>query len=108
MQRLVQPESSPAGQGVGGDNPPGPLRHAAAELDALGFELAYGGLDVVAHEIELIAAAIRRRGVRCDLCRGESEDEPAAAGVDRSQAQDVGEEGPVGVCVSGVEDGVNA
>src|SRR3954469_7069950 len=108
VQRLVQPESSPTGQVDGGDEPPALLRHTATELDAPGFELANGGLYVVAHEIQLIAAATRRRRVRGELGRGEREDEPAVSGVNRSQPEDVGEEGPVGGRGFGVEDRVNA
>ena len=46
--------------------------------------------------------------MRGQLRRGQREDEPAVAGVDRRQPQDVGEEGAVGGCVIGVEDRVNA
>src|SRR5215217_1459128 len=108
LQRLVEPESAAAGQFDGGDEPPALLRHAAAELDSLRFELAYGRLDVVAHQIELIAAAIRRGRVRGQLRRRQREDGPAVAGVDRRQSQDLREEGPVGGCVIGIEDRVNA
>src|SRR5947207_15859950 len=79
VQWLVEPESAAAGQFDGGDEPPALPRHAVTELDALRCELAYGRLDVVAHQVELIAAAIRRCRVRGQLRRGQREDEPAAA-----------------------------
>src|SRR4051812_38788703 len=62
VPRLVEPESPPAGQVDGGDEAPALLRPSATELAAPGFEPANGGLYVVAHQIELIAAATRRRG----------------------------------------------
>src|SRR3954451_14599877 len=89
VPRLVQAESSPAGQVDGRDEPPALLRHAATDLDAPRSEIPNGGLYVVAHQIELTAAATRRRGVRGQLRRGEREDEPAVTGVNRSQPQDV-------------------
>jgi hypothetical protein len=95
VQRLVQPESSPAGQVDGGDEPPALLCHAAAELDAPGFELA---------PVELIAARYPQTWGARPTLPGERVDEPAVTGVDRFQPQDVGEEGPVGGCINGVED----
>src|SRR5215212_1094380 len=85
VQRLVEPESAAAWQFDGSDEPPALPCHLAAELHALSLELAYGRFDVVAHEIELITAAVRRRRVRGELRRGQREDKPALASVDRRE-----------------------
>ena len=79
------------------------------ELDALGLEVGHGGLDVVAHQIELVATAVvGRRGVAGELGGRQREDQPAAAGVDRARAEDLVEEGARGLGVLREDDRVGA
>ena len=56
----------------------------AREARALGRQLPHRRVHVVAHEVELAAAA-RRVGVRGELGRREREDQPAPAGIDRGE-----------------------
>lgn len=51
------------------------------------FRRAIRGLQVVAHEVELVAGLVRR--VDCDLSWGQGEDEPAAPGIKGRQLQGI-------------------
>jgi len=71
--------------------PPAFVADRAAELDALALELGDRRVDVIAHEIELVMAGVVGR-VDGQLGGRESEDEPAVAGVDRRELEDVADE----------------
>jgi hypothetical protein len=68
------------------------LADLRGELDALRLKLGNRRADVVAHEIQLVMSTVIR-GVRGELSRRQLEDEPAASGIDRRQAQNVVQEG---------------
>ena len=70
----------------------------------LARKLGEGGVEVVAHEGELVGG--RLGGVDGDLGRGEGEDQPAAAGVDVVPAEHVGHDRAQRVGVGGVEQDV--
>ena len=63
--------------------------------------------DVVAHEIELLAEVSFAR-MRGELRRRQREDEPAAAGVDGRELEDVAQEGAKGFRLLGEDDGVDS
>src|SRR4051812_40053916 len=65
-----------------------------AELGALGRQLRDRGLDVVAHQAELVPGRPGIGRVDRHLARRQPEDQPAAAGVDVREAEDVPEERP--------------
>ena len=70
-------------------------------------EVGDGGLDVVTHQVELVARWPVGR-VDGDLRRGQGEDQPAPTDVDVREAEHVPEGGPVGIGVVAVEDHVRA
>src|SRR3954469_4933990 len=78
---------------------PALVSYAALELDALGPELLDRRLDVVAHQVELVDGDPVHGRVDRQLGGRQGEDQPAAAGVDRVEAEDVAEEGAGGVGV---------
>src|SRR5439155_11676017 len=79
------------------------------EDDAFGLELLYCRFDVVAHQVDLVAAfAIGGLGgMNAELGGREGEDQPSMAGVDGGKAEHVAEEGTEGVGFLGVDDVVN-
>jgi hypothetical protein len=107
VARLIEAELATAGELERGNQPEALVAHRRCELDSLGLELGDGRLDLVTHEIELVPTT-RVCGMGGQLGRGQGEDEPAAAGVDRGKAEDVAEEGAIGVGVATVDDGVSA
>jgi hypothetical protein len=71
--------------------PPSLIGDITRHLDAFGLQLGEGGMNVVTHQIKLVAAVAVSR-MNSQLGRRQREDEPAAARVDRAQVQHVGEE----------------
>jgi hypothetical protein len=62
-------------------------------LGSLGLQLGQGGLDVVAHEVELLMTRTRAvSGMNRKLGRGQGENGPAPARVHRRHPEDVREE----------------
>jgi hypothetical protein len=76
------------------------------ENDSFGLEVRNRGLQVVAHQIELVVGFFG--GVKGDLGRGQGEDQPAVTGVDGVETEDVLEEFAVCFRVFGVDDYVGA
>jgi hypothetical protein len=63
----------------------------------------------MAHQVQLVPAALRRRGgMDRDLGRRQLGDQPAAPGVHGRQVEQVPQERPVGLGVGAVEDDVRA
>src|SRR5689334_19458603 len=85
------------------DASPGLLHHIPSRLDAMRLQLGERGVDVRAHQVELVPPVLAR--VKSDLSRRKRKDRPSAAGVYRLQAEHVAEEGSVGVGVGGFDDG---
>ena len=71
--------------------PPALIGYPAGYLDAFVLQLSESGLDVVTHQVQLVTAVPVGR-MHGQLGRGQGEDEPASARVDRRQTQHVREE----------------
>jgi hypothetical protein len=78
---LVQPELAAARQSDGGREPEALVADRPGDLDPFGFQVGDGRLDVIAHEVELVLAALFGRVGR-QLRGWQTEDQPAAAGID--------------------------
>ena len=116
MLRLVEADGAATRQADGRAGSPA-LLGDLGEADAAGAERAEDGLEVVAHEVEvggkqagLGGRRLRRVAQRVErgLGRRQAEDQPAAAGVDGGQLEDVAEEGSIGLRVGAVEEDVGA
>src|SRR4051812_12006454 len=107
MAGLVQAHLAPAGDLHPGHEPPALVADGPGELDALGREVGRRGLDVVAHQVELVMPGLLAR-MRGDLARRGGEDRPAAARVDLAQLEYVAQEGADRVGVGAEDDRVDA
>lgn len=94
MFGLVQGELTPIGKPDCRHNAPPLLVHWATQLDAFGLEFLHGFLQVVAHQVELLAPGWTLGGMGRELRTREGKDQPPVTGVDRWETEDVGEEGP--------------
>src|SRR5678815_1770759 len=65
------------------------------------------GIDVLAHEVELVLA-VRFTGVHRYLGRWKSEDQPSTANVDVGEAQHIAEECAIRFSIGAVDDDVRA
>src|SRR5205823_881302 len=70
-------------------------------------ELGDRGVDVVAHEVQLVAARAVGR-MHGDLGRWRGEDEPAVPGIHVAEAEEILQEAPVGLGIAAVDDGVES
>jgi len=91
MLRLVQAEFGAAGERERSDETEAGVGDRAGEFYATLFEIAHGGIDVVAQEVQLVVASLLRR-VHADFGRRETEDEPTMACVDVGEFESVAEE----------------
>jgi hypothetical protein len=73
------------------DESPPFVADGTAELDSFALELGDRRVDVIAHEVELVMAVVVGR-MRGQFGGWQSEDEPAVAGVDRREFEDVTDE----------------
>jgi hypothetical protein len=89
---LVDGQFLAVGQADGGQDSPALVGGFPGDLDALAPQVGQRGLDVVAHQVELVTGGVPVGRVHGQLGRGHREDEPAAARVDRGQVQDIREE----------------
>ena len=104
MFGLVDADFAAAGQGQRGEASPslfGDSRHRYIFL----FQIAQGGGEVVAHEVEFVLA-VALRVMKGGLGGRQREDEPSVAGVDRGKSQHIAEEGAVGFGIFGVQNDV--
>jgi hypothetical protein len=88
MLGLVEGEFAGAGESERGHQAEAFLGDLAGELDTLGRQVRDGRTNVVAHEVELMMRLLVG-GVRCELGRGQRENEPATPGIDRFELQHV-------------------
>src|SRR5690606_32073986 len=97
MPRLVQLHFEPARQLQRHDDAVALVSRLARHLDPLRAQVANRRVDVVAHQLELMADARGGRralgGVNAQLRGRKLEDEPAVAGIDVLPAEDVAEDG---------------
>ena len=103
---MVDSEGSSAGQLDVSETSPAGLVDGAFENNLFTFEVCHRGVEVVAHQVEVVAGFVA--GVEGDLGRGQGEDQPALAGVDGVETEDFIEELAVGVGVLAVHDDVSA
>jgi hypothetical protein len=90
--------------GTGEPSPP-LLGDLLGEFDALGLQVAHGGFQVVAHEVQLVPGWTVGRV--CGQLRGrELEDQPATAGVDMRLTENVSEEGAIRLRITAEHDHV--
>src|SRR5712691_9873794 len=88
---LVDGELGAVGQADRGHQAPALIGDVLADLGSLGAQFGERGVDVVAHQVELVAA-FPVGGMNRQLSGRQGEDEPAAAGVYRGQSEHVREE----------------
>jgi hypothetical protein len=91
VPRLVDGKLRAIWQADRGQKPPALIRDFACHFHSLAPQVAERGLDVVAHEVELVMAATLS-WMDSKFGRGQGENEPAPARIRRRQAEDVGEE----------------
>jgi len=107
MLWLVQSELGGARNREGGHKAPSRVDDRTSELDPLLLQLLDGCLDVVAHQIELMVAALLR-GMGRKLGWRKPEDEPTASSVDRREAEHVAKECPRSFWIAGEDDRMGA
>ena len=78
--RLIDSQAGAARKLDVGQAPPGALFDLSLEWRSFLLEAFHRRLEVVAHQVELMAGFVG--GMEGDLCGGQAEDEPAVAGVD--------------------------
>jgi transcriptional regulator with XRE-family HTH domain len=107
MHRLVQPKLAATGQSNRGDEPEAFVADRPGDVDSLRFQIGDGGVDVIAHEVELVLASFVGRMGR-QLRGRQGEDQPAAAGIDGRELEHVSEERAIPLCVPSEDDCVHA
>ena len=107
MPGLVNREFRAIWQADRREQPPALVGHFPCHFDSPGPQVGEGGLDVITHEVKLVAAFAVGR-VDSELGRRQGEDKPAAARVCRRHAKHVREEGPNLLGLSGEHDGVHS
>jgi hypothetical protein len=91
MPGLVDRKFRAVWQADRGQQSPALIGDVPRHFGSLPPEFGEGGVDVVTHQVELVmAVAVGRMNGK--FCRGQGEDEPAAAGVRRWHAEHVREE----------------
>ena len=106
VPRLVDRELAAIRQPNRGQQAPALVGDVPGHLDALRAQLGQGGVDVVAHQVQLMTGGSLGR-VDGQLGGRQGKDEPAAARVHRGQVQHVGEERPRPPGVRGEDDRVH-
>ena len=106
MARLVDGEFGAVRQPDRRQQAPALVGGLPRDRDALGLEPRERLVDVVAHQVQLMAALVG--GVHSKLGRWHGEDEPAAARVHGGQPEDVCEECPDLVGFGGEHDRMQA
>ena len=109
MAGLVETERPSAWDPQRGHQAEALVTDVGDELRALGSQLLDRRGDVIAHEIELVPARVRGAGrVHAHFGGWKPEDQPAVAGVDVPQPEDVAEELPGAVGVVRIDDGMRS
>jgi len=89
------------------EKPPALIRDIPCHFGSLASQLSEGRLDVVTHEVELVAALAVSR-MNSQLGRGQAENEPASARVCRGHAEYVSEERADLLGLRGEHDGMHS
>src|ERR1700730_4844876 len=106
MLRLVKGELAAVGQPEARYQTPSHIVDVPCELDPLALQLAGSGLDVVTHEVQLMAA-FAVSWMYSQLGGRQREDRPTASRIDRGQSKHVTEEGANAFCIPSEDDRVN-
>ncbi|MBI4909463.1 MAG: hypothetical protein HY820_37945 [Acidobacteria bacterium] len=106
MTRLIDAQFAASRKRDLREAPPSLLLHRRASGVVL-FHCIDKGIDIVAHQVELVNAVLLP-GVHRHLGGRQSEDQPALAGVDVREAQNVFQEGAVGFRILRIDDGMGA
>jgi hypothetical protein len=108
MFGLVEADFACAREVDGCNRPPACFSDGAAS-NALCFEFRHGGDEIVTHEVEFVAGWFGRfGGMNGKFSRRQGEDQPAMAGVDGTEAQDVSKEGADLFSIMGMDEGVES
>src|SRR5438093_1852867 len=107
MLRLVEPDPSAAGQSNPRDTSPTLLVEWPGDGDFSVFERLCRRLDVFAEQVELVIVLVLGRVDR-KLGGGKHEDEPAAARIDRVEAEHLPEERAIRLGIVAVDQRVHA
>src|SRR5262249_14564649 len=105
MARLIDTQLSAAGKSDLREQAPTQVLNRAG-CNALLFQLLDEGLDIVAHEIKLMNVVLLR-GMYCNLCWRQSEDQPAASNIDVRKMQHIAQECAVRLRIRAVNDRVS-
>src|SRR3954462_7502783 len=106
MARLVEAEVPAARQPDRGQPAPALLDYVAEHVRAAAAQLRDRRVELVAHEVELVAVLVGR--MARDFARREREDQPATARVDVLESEHFAKERAVGLGVARVDDRVGA
>ena len=85
---LVQQHFDPTGEHHGDDDAEALVDRVAPEFDTFGSQVGHGGVEVVAHERDLMSGRVTR--VDTHLGGWQGEDEPPVAAIDVIPTEDVG------------------
>lgn len=107
MPGFVEGKLSAVGQADRREEPPAFFGDVPRHLGSPGLKFGKRGMDVIAHQVELMMAAAVGR-VHRELGRRQREDRPASARVDRAHSQHVCEEPANVLGLGGEDDSVHA
>ena len=111
MFRLVDAEFAATGKRQGGEASP-PLFAHSGDRHVLRSQISRGRGDIVAHEKEFVASNLLVVAfvaiVECGFGVRQGKDQPAATSIDGLEAEDVGEEGPIGLGITAEQDDVGS
>ena len=102
MLRLIQADVAASRKADVSERSPSFFLNGRAD-HVLCREIAHFRFQVGAHEIELVAIVTFCRMKSC-LCRWQGEDQPAVAGIDRSQPQHIAKEDAVCLGILAIND----
>jgi hypothetical protein len=93
MLRLVEADSTAAGQADLGDGSPTLFLNIRTR-HAFFFERGHLGLEIVTHEIKFVPI-IFFGGMECGLRGRQSKNQPSVPGINRSESENVAKEGTI-------------
>src|ERR1700694_3807514 len=106
MLRLINSKHSAAWKLDVSEPSPGQLFDASLENNSFSLEAVHGRPEVVAHQVELVPVFVG--GMKGNLRRGQAEDQPATARINRAEPEDVIEELAIRIDIAAVHDHVSS
>ncbi len=107
MARLVDRQIGAARQSDRREQPPTPIDRWLGHRDPLGGQFRQRLVNVVAHQEEFVVGDLIRR-MYCDLGGRQREDEPAVPSIDSGKAENIADEGSVGLGIAAVENNMGS